>query len=421
MSITSYPEVVRLSGNGGNVVSFEGTTALDAFGRLRVSEPYTLFDSQNRYSADNQFDTSTSTGGSLTYLPNETSCSLTTSTSSGSEVVRQTFRTFPYQPGKSLLLLATFVMNEAKTNLRQRVGYFNVENGCYFEQDNSTLSFVIRTFTSGAVDNTNRVSQSQWNKDKLDGTGPSGITLNVTDTQILFMDFEWLGAGNVRCGFVIDGVFIVAHTFQHANQNTSHVVYMTTAILNVRYEITNTGVTASSSTLRQICSTLISEGGYSQMTADITARRTTALTGISTTFVPLISIRLNSSHLGAVILLNRSNVLPLTTQTYETVIVKNSVLTSPSWVTGTFQNIDYDVSATAMTIPTASSILQSDYLTSTSQGRQVLSAPTGYNFDYQLGASLAGVSDILTLGIRTTSPTPTADALGLLAFYDLTF
>ena len=420
MSITSYPEVVRLSGNGGNVVSFEGTTALDAFGRLRVSEPYTLFDSQNRYSADSQFDTSTATGGALTYLPNESSCAMAVTTSSGSEVVRQTFRTFPYQPGKSLLLLASFVMNAAKTNLRQRVGYFSTQNGCFLEQDNSTVSFVIRTYTSGAVTETDRAARASWNKDKLDGTGPSGITLDLTKSQILFIDFEWLGVGNVRCGFVIDGVFIVAHTFEHANMASSSAVYMTTAILPIRYEITNTGTTASNSTLKQICSSVISEGGYSQVTSDTTVRRTTSLSGISTTFVPLVSIRLNASNLGAVVLLNRVNVLPLTTQTYETVIVKNSVLTSPTWVSGTYPNVDYDVSATAMTIPTASSIFQSDYLTSTAQGRQTLSAPTGYNFDYQLGASLAGVSDIFTLGIRTTSSTPTAEAFGLIAFYDLT-
>lgn len=419
MSITSYPEVVRIAGNGGNVVSFEGTTALDAFGRLRVSEPYTLFDSQNRYAADNQFDTSTSTGGTLTFLPNESSCAMAVTTSSGSEVVRQTFRSFPYQPGKSLLLLATFVMNAAKTNLRQRVGYFNTENGCYLEQNNSTLSFVVRTYTSGAVTEVDKVAQSSWNVDKFDGTGPSGITIDITKTQILFMDFEWLGVGNVRCGFVINGIFYVAHVFQHANLTTS--VYMTTAILPIRYEITNTGSTASSSTLKQICSTVISEGGYSQVSQDITARRTSAYTNISTTFVPLVSVRLNASHLGAVVLLNRINVLPLTTQTYEVIIVKNSVLTSPTWVTGDFQNVDYDVSATAMTIPTPSSIVQSDYLTSTAQGRQTLTAPTGYNFDFQLGSSIAGVSDIYTLGIRTTSATPTADALGLIAFYDLTF
>ncbi len=110
----------------GNPVPISiGGTNVDAFGRLRTSAPYTLFDSQNRYAIDNQFDTSTATGGSTTYLPNESSVQLSVTTSSGSEVVRQTYRTMPYQPGKGLGLLATFAMNQGKTGLRQRVGYFN--------------------------------------------------------------------------------------------------------------------------------------------------------------------------------------------------------------------------------------------------------------------------------------------------------
>jgi hypothetical protein len=162
-------EVPMIATKDGNVVdtnnpfpvsgsfSFSGGLT-DAFGRLRVSQPYTLFDSQNRYAADNQFDTSTVTGGSTTYLPNESSLRMDVTTASGAEVVRQTFRSFPYQPGKALLVLATFVMNAAKTNLRQRVGYFGTQNGLYFELNNTTKAFVIRTYISGSVDNTTRRS-----------------------------------------------------------------------------------------------------------------------------------------------------------------------------------------------------------------------------------------------------------------------
>ena len=426
--ITVYPPLGS-SSNNPTVVTFNGTTALDAFGRLRVSEPYTLFDSQNRYAADNQFDTSVTAGvgNAFAFLPNESSCSMTVNTTSGSEVVRQTFRNFPYQPGKSLLMMGTFTFAAGKVNLRQRVGYFNTQNGCFFMQDGgtgTTLSFTIRTYVSGAVSDANTVTQANWNGDKLDGTGPSGLLLDVTKTQILFMDFEWLGAGNVRCGFVLNGVFVVAHTFQNANQTGNTAVYMTTAILPIRYEITNTGTTGSSSVMKQICSTVLSEGGYAQLTADTVARRTTVLTTINATFKPLISIRLNASALGAVVLIKQINVLPTTNQNYETVLVKNSVLTGASWVTGAtlaFQNVDYDVTATAMTIPNPASIVQSDFVTSTSQGRNVLAGSTGYNFDYQLGASIAGTSDIYTIGIRTVSGATKGDAFASLVFYDLTF
>lgn len=391
--------------------------AVDAFGRARVSQPYTLFDSQNRYAIDNQFDTSTATGGSTTYQANEATVDLNVTTSSGSQVVRQTYRSFPYQPGKSLLILTTFVMNAAKTGLRQRVGYFNTQNGVFLQRNDSTVSLVLRTYTGGSVDDSRAVTQANWNGDKLDGTGDSGLTLDLSKSQIFFVDVEWLGVGNVRCGFIINGQYVVAHTFYNANDLSK--VYMTTAVLPVRYEITNTTATASASTLKQICSTVISEGGYEQTSIDHVARRTTALATIGTTFLPLVSIRLASTALGAVVLPNRVQVLPTTSQNYEVALIKNPTLTGASWsAVSTNANVEFDVSATATT---GGSIVQTDYTTASgSGGAQSLVAATGYNWDMQLGASLAGVSDIYTVAIRTVSGATTGDAVGSLSFFDLT-
>jgi hypothetical protein len=408
------------SGTDSNpTVIVPGGTSVDAFGRFRVSEPFTLFDSQNRYAEDDQFSSSTVNGASITFATNESSVNLSVDTTSGSKAVRQTFRRMPYQPGKSMLILTTFCMNVAKANLRQRVGYFDENNGIYLEQNGtSEPSFTIRTNTSGSPVNTNSVSQSSWNGDKLDGTGPSGYDLNLEVVQIFWTDLEWLGVGNVRCGFIINGQLIVCHTFQCANQTGKTKVYMETAILPVRYEIEHTAGTGTGSTLKQICSTVISEGGYQQTVQDTVARRTTLLGTISTTFLPLVSIRLKSTAAGAVVLLNRVNVLPTTTQSYEICIMKNSTLTGASW-TSLSSNMEYDVTATAMTT-SVDGIFQNDYVTSSAQGRAVLAAPTGYNFAYQLGTSLAGVSDTFTLGIRVVSGATTGDAIGSISFYDLT-
>ncbi len=399
---TSTPIPVALTG-----------MAVDPFGRTRVSNPYTLFDSQNRYAKDDQFSESTATGGTATINTNESTVDMAVTSSSGSEVVRQTFRVFPYQPGKGLLVLATFVMNGGKSGLRQRVGYFGSDNGVFLQQNGTTVSFVLRTSTSGSPSDARTVNQADWNGDKLDGTGDSGFTLDITKAQILFMDFEWLGVGSVRCGFVINGEFVIAHTFNNANDINK--VYMTTAILPVRYEITNTGATSGSSTLKQICSTVISDGGYQQVGAMQVARRTTALGSISTTFLPLVSIRLASDSLGAVVLPQTMNVLPTSAGDYEVVLVKNATLTGASYDTTTFAHVDFDVSATAMT---GGTIVAVDYLSGTNKVGTPLSGATGYNFDLQLGVSLAGVSDVYTLGIRVLSGT--GSAIGSLAFIDLT-
>jgi hypothetical protein len=393
-----------------------GGTNTDAFGRLRVSQPYTLFDSQNRYAADNQFDTSIVSGGSTSYLANESTVQMTVNTTSGAEVVRQSFRSMTYQPGKGLLVLATFQAATAKTNLRQRVGYFGTQNGVYFQVNNTTNSFVLRTYIGGSVDDTTRkVDQSAWNGDKLDGTGASGLTLDLTHPQILWMDFEWLGVGSVRCGFIINGTYIVCHTYNTANVYGSSV-YMTTAILPVRYEITNTGATSGSSSLKQICSSVVSEGGLEPTSIDHVARRTTALGSVGTTLLPLVSIRLASTALGAVVLPSAIKVIPTSADNFEVQLVKNATLTGASYSTvASDANVEFDVSSTAMS---GGTICQIDYSASSNQGTSPLNPISAFNWDYQLGTSLAGVSDVYTIGVRTFSGS--GSIIGALTFYDLT-
>ena len=409
MSITHYPEYVRIKEGQGNV-NFYGT-ALDAFGRLRVSEPFTLFDSSHRYADNGQFDTATSGTASASFVANNSTVTLTVDTTSGSEVIRESKRVFSYQPGKSLLIMNTFVMNAAKTGLRQRVGFFGANNGIYLELDGTTINLVKRSYVTGSVVNT-AVAKSSWNGDKLDGTGESGYTLDLTKAHIFWVDVEWLGVGSVRCGFVIDGKFIICHTFHHANSISS--VYMTTATLPIRYEITNTASTASSSELKQICSTVLSEGGYEKKVAPLVARMT-GTTSVGTSFEPLVTIRLASDRLDAVVLLNKYSATITGNSLYEIALIKNATLTGDSYDTSTFDSVDFDVSATALSNGT---ILRSEYVKGTNQSSAQLDVNGSYNFGLQLGRTIAGVSDTFTLAARVTSGSD--DIVGTLEFYDLT-
>jgi hypothetical protein len=411
--------IAQLMANSSTLPISIGGTNVDAFGRLRVSQPYTLFDSQNRYAADNQFDVATTGTGTTTFLPNEAAIKMEVTAGGVGSVVRQSYRSMPYQPGKGLLVLATFVMDSSQNvDLTQRVGYFNTQNGVFFQRVDGVYSFVLRsssTPTPGTPSDIRTVNQDDWNGDKLDGTGASGLTLDPSKAQILWMDFEWLGVGSVRCGFIINGEYIVCHTFNNANDITS--VYMTTAILPVRYEITSTSAIAAS--MKAICCSVVSEGGFEQTSIDHVARRTSVLGTIGSTFLPLVSIRLGNTTLGSVVLPNRLQVLPTTNQNYEVALVKNAELTGASWSNvATDSNVQFDVSASAMA---NGSIVQTDYVTTSgSGGTGNLSAPTGYNWDLQLGVSLANVSDTMTVAIRTVSGATTGDAVGSLSFYDLT-
>lgn len=418
MSITYYPPVGTRENPSYTVIN---GTNVDAFGRVRVSQPYTLFDSQNRYAADNQFEVSTTGTGTSSFLSNEATVQLEVTGAGVGSVIRQTYRSFPYQPGKGLLILTTFVMDSSTSaNLTQQVGYYNTQNGVFFKRTGSTNSFVLRsnsTPTPGTPSDTRIVNQSSWNGDKLDGTGDSGFTLDTTKAQILWMDFEWLGVGSVRCGFIIDGQYIVCHTFTNANEISS--VYMTTAILPLRYEIVTTTAAVAAS-MKTICCSVVSEGGFEQTSIDHVARRTTVLGTIGTTFLPVVSIRLASGRTGAVVIPNRVQILPTTSQNYEIALVKNPTLTGATWASTvpSNSNVEFDVAATAMT---GGTIAQTDFLASnTAGGTGGTSFANAYNFDLQLGATIAGVSDIYTVGIRTVSGATTGDAVGSLSFFDLT-
>jgi hypothetical protein len=311
--------------------------------------------------------------------------------------------------------------SSTSANLTQSVGYFNDSNGVFFKRTGSTNSFVLRsssTPTPGTPSDIRTVNQSSWNGDKLDGTGTSGYTLDISKAQILFMDFEWLGVGSVRCGFIINGEYIVCHTFNNANDISS--VYMTTAILPVRYSITTT-TSAVAASMKAICCSVVSEGGFQQTSIEHVARRVNATSAstITTSFYPIASIRLASGALGAVVIPSSYNFLPTTSDNYEIALIKNTTLTSPSWTAvPSDANVQFDISSTAMT---GGTIASSSFTTGKS-GAVPLSAGSAYNLDLQLGASIAGVSDIYTLAARvvTTGGGASGGGVGSLSFYDLT-
>lgn len=324
---------------------------IDAFGRLRVSNPYTIFDNSFRTGEDTRiWDTQNTGTASTTWLQNESSIAMDIGTADGDKCIRETTRVFQYQPGKSLLCLNTFVMEPAKTNLTQRVGFFQEHNGIMLELIDNTVYWTKRSKITGSVVNT-QVAQADWNIDKLDGTGPSGITLDISKAQIMWMDLEWLGVGSVRTGFVINGQFIICHIFHHANSIDS--VYMTSATLPVRYEIENTGTTASTSRLKHICNSVMSEGGWNPIVQTRSAG--TSLTGLAmskTVYRPLISIRLKSAFArdGAVVVPTTMNLYGIQSNAFGYKILQNPTITGGTWVSaGDESTVEYNISATALT------------------------------------------------------------------------
>lgn len=323
-------------------------TTNDAFGRLRVSNPLTLFDSFYRYNDNSKFNNYINGTASITSSNASAMTGMTIGTTSGDAAHRETTRVFAYQPGKSLQILASFVMASPKENLRQRVGYFDTTNGVYLEQTGSTVTLNIRSSVSGSLQY-ETVSQSDWNNDPLNGSGVSTLVLDLTKTQLFWIDIEWLGVGTVRCGFVIDGQFITVHQFHHANKIST--TYMTTACLPVRCEIENTGNTNSTSTLNQICATVISEGGYELTGRAISiGHQLNAPYTLSTPNViyPVLSFRLKSDRLGAIVLPKNYSMGLTGNHNFKFLLIIGGTTAGGTWgSTGINSSVEYNLTGTS--------------------------------------------------------------------------
>jgi hypothetical protein len=376
----SLHKINSLLYNGISLSATNSGIPTDAFGRLRAGLPFTLFESSHRYQDNALWNTSTATGGSTSFNANQGLVDLAVSSSSGSQVLRETTKVFSYQPGKSLLVLNTFVLAPAKTNLRQRVGYFGTDNGIFLELNGTTLSFVERSLATGT---TTTVNKSDWNGDKLDGLGASGFTLDITKAQIMWMDIEWLGLGTVRCGFVINGQFITCHSFHHANLISS--TYITTASLPLRYEITNTGTTSGSSTLKQVCSTVISEGGY-QLFGAQKAANTVVTTPynmtVAGTYYPIVSIRLKSTRLDSIAILTALSVLPATTGNYNWRVMAGGTTSGGTWADpGSDSSMEYNITGSSFS---GGRILASGFVSQSNQSNPSVDILKEALFRFQL-------------------------------------
>lgn len=241
-SYTSYPEAIE---------------ARDAFSRLRVSNPTTLFDAQFTYDLQPLLYAQiiSGTGATITHdTTNRNGLITFASTPTGGQAYFQSYEWFRYQPSKSQLIFLTFNMNGGVANVRKFAGYSDGNNGIEFSLNGTTPTLNVFSETAEGDET---VTQSNWNLDKLDGTGASKITIDFTKVQILVIDFQALYVGRVRVGFDIDGKIIYVHEFNHANSDTQP--YFQTANLPIRVGMTCTGTV--STTMRMICSAVVSEGG----------------------------------------------------------------------------------------------------------------------------------------------------------------
>lgn len=383
---------------------------VDAFGRLRTSNPKTIFMSQNIGAPDGKYDTKVTGNANTLYVKSESVVLMNVTTANGDSVIKQSKTSIPYQPGKSTQIMISFVMNEPKANLVQRVGYFDESNGIYFENDGITNNLVLRSNSTGTVVET-RVPQSQWNFDKFDGTGycyqtntdDQNTSFNPAKGNIFWMDVEWLGVGDVRAGFIVDGIPFVAHVFHNDNRNTG--TYMTTACLHMRQEIKNVGVTTSNSSMKQICSAAMSEGDFNVQGKiegagrGFTVAETDTLLTAGTDY-PMIAFRLKADRQNNIVVPHRFHVYVDSNATVSYRIWRNATVTGGTWQSrGDASPVEYNTGITAMDT-TGAEIIQGGFATS---GASVEFGGGLDNLDYILRHFLDGTSETYVLSLIPTT------------------
>lgn len=375
----------------------------DAFGRARICEPVTLFQSMlindNGTAFWDELETGTANGTTSTWTQNTASVALTVNASVNTTRVRQTYERFPYQPGKSQQIMMTFVPGSTINGVTKTVGYGDENDGLFFQTVDDGVGFTRRTTTNGTIVD-NFVAQEDWNIDTLNGAGASGYTLETTKTQILFIDFEWLGVGRVRMGFVIDGKIIYCHAFN--NTNNLSTVYMRTPVLPLRYAVSGNGSQAAPSTLACICSSVATEGG-----AQIVGRPRSTSSGTSA-IVPtanwtiIKAIRLGSD--GKSTTVREIEVEAICTDSNAS--AELALILEPTVVGGSLTWADVDSSkvehatGNAALYASAGRVLSTSYLA----GRTMYN--TGAGAKISMGFSVNGTQRVFALCARTLSGSP---------------
>lgn len=375
-------------------IEFEDSANIDAFGRLRVSEPYTLFDSKVLYDKAPLFwDESIAGSGTSVWSSGNAAVVLTIPALYSGVVQRQTFRRFNYSPAKSQLIFNTFVMGSGQTNVTKRVGLYDVNNGLFLQQKDNVMSFVYRKNGLDTI-----TAQSEWNIDKMDGSGASQINLDFTKAQIMITDFEWLGTGRIRQGFVVDGAIYYANQVLNANYVTS--VYMSTPNLPLRYEILSSATIPVSNSLTQICSSVISEGGREKtgFTFSIDRGATSLATLNNADIYPLVAVRLQSDKIDTSVVVEGLSIICTSSTAYRWMLILNPTIVGTALTYAAVANTSVEASTgnTNATTITGGTVLLSGYSLTTNDGSVTILPPS----EIQLGATIAGVADRIFLAIQ---------------------
>jgi hypothetical protein len=267
----------------------------------------------------------------------------------GSKVIRQTKNVMRYIPGRGATLAFAVRLDTPQVGIRRRFGLFDDNNGVFVEDNGGTYSYVIRSSVTGITTET-RVYRDDWNGEKFDGNGWTGVTADPTKQQMISINYEWYGAGIVQFAWLMKNETVVSHTFE--NSNTNDRVWCSTPFLPIRMEIENITGVAGTHYLYQGSNSLLQEGEPEKLGTLLSIANSITGTTMSSdnTFYPIISIRLKSDELSAVMLLRSLQAATNDNTNIYWRLFENATLTGGTWVDHPDENsfMQYNTTATAL-------------------------------------------------------------------------
>ena len=414
VNIGTLPEV-EIKNDSGNPISVIGTI-INPFGKpvVTVDDDTVQHTATNRRKVSNyeitEFNTfqytkdpliwdEEITGTASSSLdPYETVVLMTVGSTTGDKIVRQTKRVIPYIPGRENEVCMNFRLKAQTAGIRQRLGIFDDEAGIYLEDDGTNYNVVVRKSTSGGVVET-RIARANWNGDKLDGTGGSGITLDFSKFQTIVIEYNWF-TGHTEIKFIIGNYSHAIHQFEFNNAADS--VFTNSPFLPIRWEIENTGGTAGSHILEVGSYATLSEAGSVPLGVKNTV--ITPLAGINcsdaNTFYPILSIRLRSNRIKGVVLPLNFQVAALDNAPIFYKVLLNPTLTgATTWNTYDDTHVEYNTNATA--VSEGDYIVSAGYISPNGQGGLL---PLNTESALQIGRlSMGDSSEVITIAAASTS------------------
>jgi hypothetical protein len=384
--------------------------SIDAFGKWRVSQPTTLFDGKQIVDSGSfYFDIKTISGSTVTWNSGSAQSTFKVTNTSGSRAIKQTKRIFVYQPGKSQQIICTGKFGTKIDGIKKSIGSFDDNDGYFFQTSGSSFGVVLRK-TINSVKTDTFISQSTWNLDKMNGLGPSGNTLDITKAQIYTMDYEWLGVGRVRYGVVQKGILIYVHEIN--NYNSLDTVYLRNPNLPIRYEMSTHKNTTTGSLMTQICSTVISEGGFDNTGKRVVITSNNGATIGASQYDAVLFIRYNSStSKGAQIIPEQLDLLikPGNSSTFagRWELLVNPTVTNAVTYNNASGSVVTQVAVVAVgnIITNPGTIIATGYFAGT--GANSVAEMVVLDPYYGLGRKIDNTSDVLAIGIKTLDNTYT--------------